>query len=242
MRATVRRMKYGVWLGVLLLAFGCGDDDGGTDAGGDSAMMDSGGDDAGGDDAGGDDAGGDDAGGDDAGDDDAGGDDAGADDAGATCPDLMPVGARELVISQIDIDGSQVELYNPGDEDVLLGEHVFCSRPSYQDVAGLGPSTIPARGYALYTLPPSFQLVAGGAGELALYSERSYRSGDAMLDFVCFDGDRATSRKSVAEGAGLWSGECGAAGSGAIMRTVSTAGTSSGDYEVAGEFLATSCE
>lgn len=75
---------------VLLLALGCGDDDGAADSGmADTSTVDTGRSDSGGDagdDAGGDDAGDDDAGGDDAGSDggdDAGGGDAGTDDAGA---------------------------------------------------------------------------------------------------------------------------------------------------------------
>lgn len=82
----------------LVVALGCGDDDGATDAGADTSTSDVGttdaGEDAGGDDAGGDDAGADDAGGDDAGD-DAGDDDAGPMDAGSDA-DLMECAASTI--------------------------------------------------------------------------------------------------------------------------------------------------
>lgn len=236
--------RHLVWLAALsLVAFvGCGDDDGGggTDAGG---MADAGG--------GGTDAGpGEDAGG--------GGMDAGpAEDAGGGGTDAGPAedagggGAAhcagdDIFIAAVDPD-TGITVFNPTDTDFEVTAHAtytFCSRPSYPTLASLGATaTIPANGSHTFDWPVAFSDTDAG-GELALYTDASFTSASSMLDFVCWGTGHGagSSRKSVAEGGGLWSGDCvGAITGGSLKRIADTDGTSAASYDPTGATADLTC-
>ena len=239
---------------LFALSGACGDDDTSpTDAGGSGTDAGNGGTDAG---NGGTDAG---NGGTDAGNGgtdgavaDGGDTDGGDTDGGAgTCPDLAPTqGDDALIISQIDLENDMVEFYNPTDSAIDLEGYTICQRPQYQTF-GAGAGTVPAGGY-LTVATGSVSFAATGAGELNLYDQDSistpmdYGDRENMVDFVCWDGDRGASRKSVAEmmegGVALWSGACAAAPSNdAVRRIASNAGSAAADYDVASAIEARSC-
>ena len=244
-------MRHVIACGLVLALVGCGDDDGADpmDAGGGgeasgSSTMDAGG---GEEDAGG---GGEDAGG---GEEDAGG---GEEDAGGGggCPDLMPTGdVPELIISQINFATREVEIFNPGDTDVSLGdasssnEHQWCERPFYDAVVETGADVVPAGGYAVFTLPTRY-LSDSTNGELALYAAGPpYGIVDGVvppiLDFVCWGSGASSTRQDVAETAGIWSGDCVASPtSDAIVRNPSTDGTSADSYDSTASYEATVCD
>ena len=232
-------------LGLTLLtglAFGCGDDDGpvgpGTDAGTrDSGTRDSGG---GGTDSGPDEDGGPDE--DSGTPEDGGGVDSGG---GGSCPDLMPTGDETLIISQIDIATRRVELFNPGAADVVIGEEQWCDQPRYNDVAGTGPTVIPAGGYAVHTLPSGY--LTNASGELAIYEsdEGRFSNGALIIDFVCWGTGRAdgSGRRDEATGAAKWAGDCLPMPTmGAIIRRAGTSGTGASSYDTTSAFEPTTCD
>lgn len=169
-------------------------------------------------------------------------------DAGpATCPDLMPTqGADNVVISQIDLANDTIEFFNPTDTAIPLDGLVLCQRPQYTTIAATGIMVQPGA-YATLDALGSVAFETSGAGELGLYNAASYGARTAMVDFVCWDGDRADSRKSVAEmanggGEVLWAGPCaGAVGMGVVGRNISVAGTAAAEYDVAGPLEAHAC-
>jgi len=188
---------------------------------------------------------------------DAGGVDATtAEDAGGGggCPDLMPTGdVPELIISQINFATREVEIFNPGDTDVSLGdasssnEHQWCERPFYDAVVETGADVVPAGGYAVFTLPTRY-LSDSTNGELALYAAGPpYGIVDGVvppiLDFVCWGSGASSTRQDVAETAGIWSGDCVASPtSDAIVRNPSTDGTSADSYDSTASYEATVCD
>lgn len=164
-------------------------------------------------------------------------------DAGTpSCPDLMPTGDAELVISKIDIATRRVEVFNPGSAPFTLGEHQWCDQPRYDDMAGTGPTTIPAGGYAIFTLPAGW---LGASGELAIYSSGPFGTADNVIDFVCWGTPRAEggSRRDEATAGGNWSGDCAPAPTmGAIVRRPSTSGADAASYDTTVAFEPTSCD
>jgi hypothetical protein len=231
-------------LGLTLLtglAFGCGDDDGPVGPGTDAGMRDAGTrDSGGGTDAGPDD---DDAGPDeDAGpEEDAGGVDGGG---GGSCPDLMPTEPAAVIISQINLATREVELFNPRSEPVTFGTHQWCQRPRYEEMTTTGPITIAPGAYAVHSLPAGWLGTGSAAsGELAIYADGSFGSSGSIIDFVCWGTAPGTSRKSTAEAAGIWSGDCAPAPTmGAIVRRPSTAGDGASSYDTTAAFEATTCD
>jgi hypothetical protein len=162
-----------------------------------------------------------------------------ADAALCVAPDLAPAddgtaqGTFDLVISELSVDANFVELFNRTDADMsltALATHQWCSFPSYKALS-TNSVTVPAKGYA--TIPYPFAGASGAGGELVLYKDANYTAAASVLDYLCW-GTGGTSRKTVAETAGKWSGACAAAiPSGASLeRTVGSAGTSAGDYAV----------
>ncbi|MBW2464495.1 MAG: hypothetical protein JRH11_22800 [Deltaproteobacteria bacterium] len=174
--------------------------------------------------------------------------DSGAGDGGGgTCPDLMPTqGTDNVIISQIDLANDTIEFFNPSDTTVALDGLVLCQRPQYTTISGTGINIDPG-GYATLDALGAVDFETSGAGELGLYNSASYGSRTAMVDFVCWDGDRAQSRKSVAEmanggGEVLWADACaGAATMGVVRRTDTNAGNEAAAYDVTGALEARSC-
>ncbi len=213
---------------LLLLLSACGDDDGpnpGADAAGvDAATADAGATDSGATDSGATDSG-------------------ATDSAVAMCPDLQPISPPELIISKIDLAARQVELFNPGDTDVVIGDHAWCVRPAYPEVASTGPTMVPAGQYAIYTLPPAVTLDSAG-GELALYRSGPFGNPANMMDYVCWGtGKSGPNRASEADRGGWWMGDCASAPTdGAIVRLPDTDGTSAASYDTTATFTPTTCE
>lgn len=230
-------------LGLTLLtglAFGCGDDDGPVGPGTDAGTRDSGTRDSGG---GGTDSGPDEDGGPD--EDSGTPEDGGTVDSGGggSCPDLMPTGDETLIISQIDIATRRVEIFNPGASELVIGNELWCDQPSYDDVAGTGPTTIPPGGYAVHTLPTGY--LDGDAGELAIYARRPFTTGANIIDFVCWGTARAETggRRDEAVGAGKWAGDCLPMPTmGAIVRRAGTSGTGASSYDTTSAFEPTTCD
>ncbi len=219
----------------FLLLCACGDDGGGPDpVERDAAAADTGAADTGAADTGAADTGAADTGAADTG---------AADSATPACPDLRPSGAPELVISKIDLATGQVELFNPGASDLVLGDHAWCVRPAYPDVASTGPTTVPAGGYAVYTLPAEITLDPAG-GELALYSSGPFGIPDNMLDYVCWGtGKGSPNRATEARDGAHWTGSCAPAPTaGAIVRLPETGGVSADSYDTTATFSPTACD
>jgi len=195
-RTWRRRGSLRVGVACLALAvLACGDDD--------SVDVDAGGLDAGGLDAGtSEDAGIDDAGA------DAG---AAADDAGpVVCDPLSPMGATDLVMSEIR-PGEHVELHNPTEADIDLseGDYWFCSPFIYIDLERVG-EVIPAGGYLTidWPFPGSTSAENESDGELILYDTGDFDDDDSIIDFVCWGPNQSMTRRTQAELAGAYAGPC----------------------------------
>lgn len=150
-----------------------------------------------------------------------------------TCSDLAPTGGG-LVISEVRA-GSYIELYNATGSPVDLGasEDWLCARPGYQMLSSISDAVVPPQGYVQLAWPSGFPGEDAG-GEMALYSSRDFGDADAMFDYVCWGAGLATNRASVAEEAGLWSGDCTPAISGeSIQRRPGVGGLEAADYDVA---------
>lgn len=231
-------MRLILRLGLLsCLAFGCGDDDTApvdSGSGVDAATRDAGGSvDSGARDAASPDDGG------------TTGEDGGTTDAGGEeCPDLAPTEPAAVVISQIDLATRRVELFNPRSEPLTFTTHQWCQRPRYGQVSTTGAVTIAPGAYAVHTLPDGW-LGAGTAtsGELAIYADSSYDSSGSIIDYVCWGTPPGASRRSTAEAAGIWSGDCAPAPTmGAIVRRPSTAGDGAASYDTTAAFEVTTCD
>lgn len=150
-----------------------------------------------------------------------------------SCDDLAPTqGADNVIISQINLGTNEIELFNPTDADLNVSTYQLCAMPGY---TAPGDVTVPAGGYAVVSMIGIAGQVTNDMGEMAIYTSSNFTSRDAMVDFVCWGGDRTPTRKGVAEmsagGEVLWVGPCvGAATNGIIARNANASGTRSGDY------------
>ena len=166
-----------------------------------------------------------------------GGSDSGGSDAAASCDDLQPTGATDLVVSEIN-PGDYVELFNPTSADITLNattNYKLCNFPSYtQSLAGV---TVPAKGYATIDWPSGGGLDFGDESdaELGLYkgvTSFEFNDESKLIDYICW-GSHSGGRKDVAETGGAWTGPCASAfavGS-ALHRELNTPGNSAGNYE-----------
>ena len=220
---------------LLVLGVGCGDDDGvATDAGGraDTSVTPT--------DSGARDTGtGTDAGRTDAGSVDSGGVDSGGGGGGMHCD------GDEILIAAVD-PGSSVTVFNPTSAALSvtadLTTYQLCSQPAYSLLSARDASaTIPAGGSHTFswTWPDT-----NAGGEMAIYVDASFGSPTSMVDFVCWGTGHAavSSRKDEAETAGLWSGDCVGAVTGAeLVRIPDTDGTGAASYDPTGAAGDLSC-
>jgi len=163
-------------------------------------------------------------------------------DASICANDLSPIAdgtdvTADLVMSEIS-PGNHIELYNSTTSAIALSgvAHQLCSPFAYRSLSAIAPTvTVPPKGFAVIPWPSSFTDVAAG-GEVILYKDGSFTNGESILDFVCWGTNPHGSRKALAEEAlvGKWGGACAAAiTGGSIHRNMNSAGTGSGDYDVA---------
>lgn len=150
----------------------------------------------------------------------------------------------QLIISDINPMES-VTIYNPTAEDIELSGTgwVLCQRPNYflLNVIESGV-TIGANASHTFDLPAGFFDQDDDAGEIALYEAGAFGNPDAMSDFICWGTGRADSRLSVAEEAGLWSGECAPAITGdSLKRIAMTSGADAASYDATGATADLSC-
>ncbi len=153
---------------------------------------------------------------------------------GSTVADPEPA----IVISEIN-PGDYIEVYNRSDTAVDLSmapfaDDVWCSFPRYP---GLSPQiVIPALSYAVLDWDSILDTAADDAGgEMAIYINGSgFTDPTEINDYLCW-GSHTGGRKSVAESAGKWTGDCLPAipANGAINRLPDNIGTSATDYSVA---------
>ncbi|MCA9616329.1 MAG: hypothetical protein H6721_05480 [Sandaracinus sp.] len=163
---------------------------------------------------------------------------------GGSCPDLAPTESAAVIISQINLATREVELFNPRSEAITFEMEQFCQRPLYGRVTATGAATLGPGEYGVYTMPSGW-LGTGttGSGELAIYADSSFSSTGSIIDFVCWGTVPGNTRKSFAEGAGIWEGDCAPAPTaGAIVRRVSTAGDGASSYDTTAAYAATSCD
>ncbi|MCB9604470.1 MAG: hypothetical protein H6720_29470 [Sandaracinus sp.] len=165
---------------------------------------------------------------------------------GGSCPDLMPTGSETVIISKVDFATGVVELFNPGSSAADITGFQFCHRqgsPAYETATDLGPASIPAGGYATYTMPESW-FPSATNGDLAVYRSSPFTNGNNIIDFVCWgDGGSPNNRLSEARSAMKWTGECATGPTmGAITRLASTAGTGASSYDVTSAYAATTCD
>lgn len=156
-----------------------------------------------------------------------------------SCPPLDPVDdgtglSTGLWISEIS-PGNFIELHNAtlSDIDLSLSAYQLCSRPSYMAVGPLsgGTPVLPALGYVTLPWPPTFTDTDAG-GEIALYDGMNFNDATLMVDFVCWGVNPHLSRKTEAESAGKWSGDCAPAlSAGSIQRLPATDGTTDASYD-----------
>lgn len=208
-----------VWVVLFSIAVGCGDDDGGADAGADAGT-------------------------------DAPVDvpvvdapvvdapvDAPVDSGPAHCGDTLVIAEYEPMVS--------FTLYNPTSEAIDLTGTPWsvCQRPNYFQLDILEPGvTIPANGSHTFAMPAGFFDQDGDAGELGLYEVGAFANPDTIRDWVCWGTGRPESRRSVAEGAGIWSGDCAPAITGDSLRRIpDTSGTGADSYDPSGTAEALSC-
>lgn len=212
----MRALGFVLALGLL----GCGDDDGSADAGADVPVVD------------------------------APVQDVPAVDAPAVDAPVVdaPVGPAHcgdsLLIAEYD-PMTSITIFNPTAEAVDVGETgwVLCQRANYFLLNSIEEgAVIPAGGSHTFDLPAGFQDQDDDGGEVVLYEVSAFASTDAIRDYVCWGTGRAESRRSVAEGAEIWSGDCAPAITGEALRRVpDTDGTGADSYDATGTAEALSC-
>jgi hypothetical protein len=141
----------------------------------------------------------------------------------------------DLVISEIN-PGEYLEVANAttGAIDINSVAHNFCSPFNYVALADLvaGATVVPADGYVRLPWPGIFTDLDSG-GEVLLYKDGlNFADGTRIIDFVCWGVNPHSSRKTLAESVGKWSGACSAAlASAALHRRPQTTGTTSASYD-----------
>lgn len=146
----------------------------------------------------------------------------------ATSAGGLPV----IVISEVKPD-EYIEIYNTTDQALnldTLGGWRWCARPQYPGISQ--DLVIPALSYLRLTDPTSINTEA--TGEMAIYIDNGFATPASVADFVCWGDGTPTSRKTTAEAAGKWTGDCAPAipAGGAIHRKIGTDGNSADDYDV----------
>ena len=103
-----------------------------------------------------------------------------------------------LTITAVDITTGMVTITNNGSDDVDLTGYQLCNRPTYVPVSAevLAPGA---------TLEVALGAMGAEGGEAALYTSQSFGSASDMVSYVTWGSGGG--RLSVAEEAGLWSGE-----------------------------------
>ena len=125
-------------------------------------------------------------------------DDSSADDSGSTSGS-----ASALRVTEVDFAAGVATISNTSTDAIDLTGHWLCNRPAYVELPGQSLA-------AGETLEVSLGGVTQGGGEVGLYTSGSFGSSDDMVDYVTWGSGGG--RLSVAEGAGLWSGDSAAAG------------------------------
>ena len=184
-------------------------------------------------------------------------DEAADEDTGETCQPALAVrddgggaegavGVPNLVISEVR-PAEFIELFNTTGRDIDLSgtTHAFCSPFLYADLADLhapgeesGSVTVPAGGFATVDWPvtsrgQTFPDDSDG-GEILLYSNASFSTDTAILDFVCWGTSTHGSRQDQAVAVSKWGrGNCAPAlREGSIHRLPETTGDGAASYNV----------
>lgn len=103
-----------------------------------------------------------------------------------------------LRVTEVDFATGIATITNVGAEPYELVGHWICNRPEYEEL----PTDTLDPGESVET---GFGGFSPDGGELAVYSSRDFDSSDAILAYVTWGA--AGGRLSVAEAAGLWSGD-----------------------------------
>ncbi len=153
-------------------------------------------------------------------------------------------GGDQLLIAAIEPMVS-VTLFNPTDTDMDLSGTgwVLCQRPNYIQLEMIESGvTIEAGGSHTYAFPSAFTDQGVEDGELVLYRRSAFTNPDAQVDYVCWGSGRAENRRSVADEAGLWMGDCAPSITGTrLTRRPDTDGRSAASYDAAGASGPLSC-
>ncbi len=113
-----------------------------------------------------------------------------------------PVEEASVVINEVEYLGNRVEIYNNGSTAVDLSNYFLCLGPGqYSQISSLeteGDVNLEPDDY----LVVSYDMPAENGG-LGLYTNNSFTSADAIVDFVQW-GAAGNVRESVAVAAGIW--------------------------------------
>lgn len=119
----------------------------------------------------------------------------------------VPVELRSIVLNEVQYGNlDRVEIYNNGDITVDLSSYWICFGPGrYGQIGNLtavsGTAELPAGEFLVLQLEGA--LAMGDEEGLGLYSNNSFTSADAIVDFVQW-GAAGSPRENVAAEAGIW--------------------------------------
>lgn len=129
-----------------------------------------------------------------------------------------PAGDGGIEVTLVDIDAGVVTLTNTGDTEIDLTGYWLCNRPTYVEL----PATALQPGE---TIEISINGLNEGGGEIGLYSSSNFGSSDDIVSYVTWGGGGG--RLSVAESAGIWSGDP-VAPAGAVLTLEGDSGSADG--------------
>ncbi|MFK8055872.1 MAG: T9SS type A sorting domain-containing protein [Saprospiraceae bacterium] len=110
---------------------------------------------------------------------------------------------NRVIISEVTVDG-EIEIFNPTDASVNIGDYWLCNFPAYSQVSTL---TIESGSFQLS--PGATTVISGfggfdaSDGELGLYSTNSFGSSTAITSYIEY-GSTGHRRSSVAVAANIW--------------------------------------
>ncbi len=175
--------------------------------------------------------------------------DAPADAPMASCPDLDPAAdgttRQQIVLSELS-PAVFVELFNDtlAEIDLTQGGWALAARDQTALLTAASPAVAP-KGYRSFDWPAAL-LASDAGGELALYRDiavpADYDDPAKLVAYACWGTDAEIARKTLAETAGKWSGECAPALTmAALRRKPMTSGTAAVSYDATAAAEPTNC-